>query len=527
MRRRRAPRPSLTAALVVVALVSSFVARDVRAGLADPSSDVDASDPTASSSRASHFFASEPTLAYSKVHDVVALGYDDEAGAYDVAADGTRTKRAHPSLAGLSLSSDRGRTWTRIGPFPPVDPACTGECTTALMGNPQVASEGARTFYASLSMTHSPPDAAAADAIAVMRSTDGVTFRPPRVVASLAEGIADKYSFTMDNDTALLSYTGARTGALFVSSADGIVATDEPWTPPVRITLPSPDERARIRAPIVRMRDFATAYVAYMIPHDAFDTTFDLAIARLYRLQRVPATAAEPEHLARVDWFAADATFRRPGIAIDPAIPGALGRRWRDVYPISFDVDGISNHLYLAYRELRPQLGHSVIVLQDCDESPVGSCLATKTDGGYDGWRLQEFDDCSAHGGQYQPFVVAGQDARSVAIVFYERLSDDETDLRVTLRGVYSRDSGDHWSDLAALRPVANSWVPCPQARGAPNALHAYGDYLASTILPFPNPDFPPSPKEPWILSAHTDSSGGCVDDPTVTFDQHVQTVLW
>ena len=199
---------------------------------------------------------------------------------------------------------------------------------------------------------------------------------------------------------------------------------------------------------------------------------------------------------------------------------------WRDIVPIDFDLGFVGQHLYLAFRQLAAR-GKSIVMLYDCvDTDPVVSCFVD-TQGNNLNWRVSTFNAPPVFddGGQYQPNVTATQDSDGVAIDWYQRKSS--SDAAMTTLGAFSSDGANSWSSVYELRNAAS--VPCPSAGAGADGLHYYGDYVGSVILPFTHTvaDISLVPSGPWIVTAHADSSAGCLNAGEITYDQHVQSVVW
>jgi hypothetical protein len=461
------------------------------------------------------FATSQPSIARLPSGTFV-MTFDDESGAWDVDASGHLTPKPHPTLAGLAVSSD-GATWAQLPAMPTNESCGRPTCVRALIGDPHVVAPPppeARAFFVGLaSTTSTDPEPAVADALAASFTDDGTTWAPPQVFVSLDGGIVDKISVDAQPGALAAAYVSAASGKVWIATVDGITKDHVP----IAERIDEVDVAPPIRAPILRRSDTNYGYLAYLVPRDAMGSLADLVVMRTDRI-KLTTFPDVTEPVKTVDhWKPRDVIFHRDAIAIDPLVPGALGRRWRDAIPIALELGDYGHHVYVAYREIVPNYGRSAIVVYECDDEPVGRCLSIEDAAGYDdGWTRHEIDDCSAHGGQYQPTLAAAVYGHEVAVSFYQRVANDSSDLRLSLVGARSHDDGGDWDKPVDLRAGVR-WTPCPSARGPLFAPHQIGDHFATWIG---------EDASSIAVTAFVDSTT-CEDHGDATYDQHVATVTW
>jgi hypothetical protein len=308
------------------------------------------------------------------------------------------------------------------------------------------------------------------------------------------------------------------------------------WSTPQLLPLPREMVNSTLANPIVHFAGPQLAYLAYLEFRSdrGFRTTYN---ARVVRLTRQPPAGFHP--------WVPDVIFRANDVLIDLQEPGALGRNWRDDIPMSFAVGNASttpgsplNHLHIAFRAGTSPT--SRIVGADCVDGPAGSGFACGVDDSGApniAWRAMPTPNIAPGfaGDQIQPGIVANPENDMVALTWYQQASKGDQIYRA---GRVSLDGGGVWGtsrDIAGA--TANSWEPCPSAdfNGGPafTSYLYYGDYAGSVILPFPfgglvDPNNPTHVlRSQAIVSGYSSSQYGCIDDGLVTFDQHVEVVVW
>lgn len=480
-----------------------------------PKLDANGSNPSGLPSLAP-LYASDPVLGYDLSTDTVLLAYDDEAGAFDAdVATRTLVPRPNATRAGLSVSPDHGRSWTRIGPVAPADAGCGDQrCAVRLDGSPSLAplEASGSVVYVSLAST----DAALRepDAIAYAASTDaGAHWSAPRVAGYLAGRPPGEPSLGRAGNATLVAYTDRVKGELQLVVADG-----EP--PALGAAYAVPIERDDVGVPkahpIVRMVTGLKAYVAYLLPRDDEGTTFDLRMALLTR--DVTKFGLSP-------WQGL-VVFRLNDVAIDATRPGALGRTWRDDAPVAFAV-GHGPRLYLAYRQRSSRTGSSEVFVAQCDASTMQSCAVESDGTNATSWSVSAVADLVPSavppGGQLRPLVAADALGSAVAFGWMQEVTPGSS--QVTLFGTLSTsDAGLQLGAATDLRAGAGGgpWTPCPTAATVDAVTHSYGAHDALVVVP-PGP----TANGPAVVGAHVDSSGGCEDLGPLTFDQHVAVSPW
>lgn len=466
-------------------------------------------------------FANDTSLAQLPGTDLIVLASEDESGAIELAPDGSRSKKAHPSWAGVSLSRDRGRTWEKQAPIAPDKVGCSeGLCALSLLGAPRVIADddGPRITYATLARTSEKAEGTGgADAIAVTQTFDGKSWTPLRIAARMDEGISEPFSLDSGNQSFSVAFATTLTGRLFIAYDDYVDHVIAPFKGPDEIALPRP---GLVRNPILRLTDAYSGFLAYMQPHDAMSSSFDLTVAHVTRLKLVGAGPGVPAHYIAVPWFVDDVVLLRNNVQIDPLVAGALDRPFRDASPMSFELSNFGRRMHLAYRTVGPDLPGSRVVVYSCD-SERDYCLSDAPLGTWDGWFRQVIDDCSAHGGQYQPSLVTRREGDDVGITFYQRMTADPADLRVELMGARSVSGGYSFTKPRPVQPTP--FIPCPDAYGPSFAPHRFGDYVGGLALSSASTA---TKGPPTFLTAHPMSTT-CVDAHESTDDQHVEVVSW
>lgn len=490
--------------------------------------------------------ASETRLLWVESTGLVVAAYNDESGViritygdtFDVIQPGfikTTNKLLYfgPSVAGLSVSYDRGITWKRIGVQQPaiIPVICHApRCVEILGGDPYLATDGTTVLYTNLAVVAAAPvdpnTDPAVNGIAVLRSLNGgVNFLAPVPAVDLgASGAtADRPSVAMAAGTGVVAYT--RKGGGFLHGVVELATSDdgkyETWDPPQTLPPLSGDAGSPFhRSPIVALVSPLLGYVAYVRDFGVSQGIID-ADFRVARLTR--GATGQPWMIAPV--------YRGSFVKFDAVYPGSnvwpdrSGNR-RDVddaFPISFEVGGASGrHLFLAYRRFDNSRSHVLVV--DCDDGGSG-CTGDEVTGT---WRPANFVG-TIDFAQYTPVVNAPPGSDEVSVIWYEVTDPNPSDPRIDVFGVFSQNGGTSWSVRTSLSPPMDAlapWRACatPYLRG-PVSGHYYGNYNGSAIIP-PGPEIPIGGAAPWIVSAHTFSST-CEMHQNVTFDQHVRGVVW
>jgi hypothetical protein len=489
--------------------------------------DSNASDP----SNTTRYWASETSVLHFRYagEDRVLLGYNDQAGFERIVGD-TVTPVARPSAAGLSLSKDAGRTWTKLEPLrPPASCPPSGPCINLIAADPWLATNGVLVLYSRLASTTRSFEAT--DTIAIGVSIDGESWSDPIPAVHRPGRVVDKQSLAMFGETAILGFVDL----VEVEGREGesrlVVATSDDngitWDASQTLTVPiegAPTRRFPTN-PIIKLRSRTEALLAYVTRDRSVEETggyrFDVHVVRLFRSQFLgrfsPWTVARNE------------VFRSLQVPLDPTLDVGQGFSIRDAIPMSFDVANrpSGNHLYVTFREhIDPSSdSSSQVVLFDC--VMVGSTTCR-----FDfGWRERRPNTQRTL--QYQPAVAADSVTGNVALAWYQaRYEEGETYSTglLTAHGVYLTAEGETMSGVNFLRPRGVDWTPCPRQRGY------YGDYIGSAIVP----GLVASGGKPWIVTAYTESGrttntstipqkNDCTlhTKPGVVFDHHVQAVVW
>jgi hypothetical protein len=456
-------------------------------------------------------YANDPSLMFYQFEGTTSLlvAYDDESGLATADTESqTLTPLSPASANGLAISNDLGASWTKIGPIAPASADCGDPaCAIALAGSPSLSPQETFSYPSYASLAYTKPGLAAPDAVATSWSQDLVTWSAPRVVGMVPGGAPSRPSYARQLDVAVIVYTDPPSGALYVGSSMANPPSFDVEQPYIAVVdQPKPKDK-----PIVRVTSRVSAHVAYLIPHDTDGTQFDLRLIDLFRNVDVNGNASP---------WDSGTIFRFDGIAIDPTLPGALGRSWRDAYPYSFEVGNGGTHYYIAFRERSTSTGQSTVFLVDCDATQQSNC--STDDQGYagDAWRMRAFPSLYG-GGQYMPVIAADWNSSAVSIAWLEQATPGSTEM--TMAGILSLDDGDHFTAPRDLRTTSGGpWTPCPTAAALAGTIHSYGEHIASMVLPWGA-----SQAEPTVITAHPDSSGGCMAWGQLTFDQHIGIETW
>ncbi len=477
--------------------------------------DPNGSDPPDGGGAIGKLYANDPSMAVWQqygVPDRVVLGYTDESGLFDADEQTQRlVPKARRSANGVSYSSDYGKTWTRVGTIPPAPATCASPpCAIALAGAPALSeNESVKTVdYVSLAYTRD--DVAAPDAIATMSTLDLVHWSEPRVAIYIPGRPPSRPSFSRRASTSVVAFTDRVKGELFVATAE--------QDPPVfKIETPSvgrlADDDVYKDRPLVRLTSNAEGHIAYIIPRSEDGATFDLRIIHIWRTVDINGTSTP---------WNGSTIFVMNKITIDPTLPGALGRAWRDAYPFTFEVGDRGNHFYLAYRQRSTSTGQSEIYFFDCDARDGGNCAIEDAGQLTPGWRVRHFPPTSYTGGQFMPIVAADRYSTAASLAWFQETEPGSGSF--TLMGLSTKDSGDHLTAPRDLRAgQGGAWSPCPTASTIAAGVHSYGEHSASIVAPWD----PMVSAEPTFVTAHADSSYGCKDTGELTFDQHIGVTSW
>lgn len=493
------PRPRLPPLVVAAALASC---------------DTNGSNPTATSPLVD-LYANDPALSYDLVHDAVVLAYDDEAGAFGADTDtGKLLPLAAPSRAGISTSADHGKTWTRVGPIPPVGAGCgDARCAVAVGAGGALAPFESAGSVVYVGLGYTDPTLAAPDALVSSLSTDsGATWSPARIAGWTPGRPPGPPSLARLGHGSVVAYTDTAQGELFL-----LLAASEPpaFEPPYAVPIDNDDVGVAKANPVLRLASSTLGYVAYMLPRDDQGSTFDLRVALLFR-------TLTPE--GYTPWQGVLA-FALDGVTIDATRPGALGRTWRDDAPIDLSL-GMGPHVYLTYRQLSSRTGSSEVFLVDCDASFAPNCDVEADGTNSLGWNVHALDDIAAStpftGGKYRPRVSADPYSDALAVSWMQETAPGSA--QVTLGGMSSIDQLTFGPEVD-LRAGGNGgpWTPCPTASLVDATNHSYGSHDALVLLPY----IGGQDAEPVAVGAHVDSSGGCDELGELTFDQHVAASAW
>jgi hypothetical protein len=470
----------------------------------NPVIDNNASDPTGG-----FYWASETSVVHLRVgtEDRIVLAYNDQEGHQRL--DGTYLP--NPSAAGLSLSTDAGRTWRKLPNIPANSSCTTPGCIKALRADPWLATNGSVVNYSFLGSTIG--FLAAPESIVVAISTDGESWSQPLTALQRMGHDIDKESISMSGDTSAIAFVDIRDPV--GSSRIGIATSDSSgiaWTDggDLDVPLTGPEATRYPQTPVIQLVSPTEGYIAYI--------GFVSGINNQYAIHVVRVTRA----IGATSWSIAGELFRRTGISYQPSISAGPGiPNLGDGIPISFAAvkrpEG--TRLYLTWREDNSEAVRSKAKLADCLEASPGACSNTP-------WRIRELD--ASRGLQLQPSVTAHPNG-TVAVAWYQGYYDlNGSLLRIFTNGVYSTDAGNTLSIIYDLRPTNIDWSPCPRATGY------YGDYWSSVIVPGLSYG-----GRPWIVSAHTDSTRSTNTAPIrndctsfasgggLVYDHHVQAVVW
>lgn len=494
--------------------------------------DSNASDP----SNSTRYWSSETSVLHFRYEgeDRVLIGYNDQAGLERIVGDSV-TPLERPSAAGLSLSKDAGRTWTKLEPLRP-PAACPPEgtpCINVVAADPWLATNGVLILNARLASTTG--SLSRTDTIAVGVSIDGESWSDPIPAVHRPGRVVDKESLAMFGETAALAFVDLVEAAGREGESRLAVATSEDngitWNPSQTLTVPIEGSVARRfpTNPIIKLRSRTEALLAYVTRDVAVEAVggyrFDVHVVRLFRSQQIFGVGGfTPWSVARTE------VFRRLSVPLRPRLDVKQGFAVTDAIPMSFDVARrpSGNHLYLTFREhIDPGSdSSSQVVLFDCVMTTALGCRPDF------GWRERRPEPQRTL--QYQPSVTADSVTGNAALAWYQARYEEGEDTSVglfTVHGVYLTAEGETMSGVNFLRPRGVDWAPCP--RGT-----YYGDYIGSAIVP----GLVASGGKPWIVTAYTES-GRTTNAATIPqtndctlktkpgsgiiFDHHVEAVVW
>jgi hypothetical protein len=468
---------------------------------------------------AQSFWSNTPSVALIESSELgirsrVVAGFNDSSGAYERLAKNPAFFREKnpPNLDGVAFSDDYGATWNRPTPFLP-----HGETSVKLLGNPSVASNGARVIYASLSAPAGDSDNTVR--IVAHRSDDAITWSIPSIVADHSDPgdsiLSQTVSYAYGTETAALVYTLLRSGKLqgvhiVTSDSDG-----EFWTVAQPLTL----ETDNISRAIVRLTNPSRGYLAYTSHGPGVRTLYVASISR----DLSSAPAAEPKWTATT-LLSVTYKINQQVVARPSSGPDDPGVWWLDQDPVSFEVGNVnaetgSARLYAVYRN-NDSDGRSVISFAWCQDL-YAVFEACRLPGAWKSGRLRPSRNDS--NGQFQPVVAANRSNFDVAISWYEDAGTVGTagTRVITMFGQRSTSAGIDFAPAINIDP--RHWAACPEAESP----HSYGRYLSS-LMPS---GLHLSRVATLVLSLYVNSSGGCVPTwyglPQPTFDQHVESSQW
>lgn len=520
-------------------------------GCSGPPVDRNASEPPRDFTPQSHLWASETSLVHAAPNATVPLGrvllaYNDVSGV--ATYDGTTLNVRPPvvcgvnkcafvgqSFAGLSYSDDLGLTWRRRGTFTPADRFCPEAlCPTILRGDPWLAANGSDVLYINLAGVAEHGDIAdvghSVNAIAYIWSHNGgLSWDSPKIAEleanqplnSTQSVFVDKPSVSIapDGTAAIAYWQPANTGGdgkVHVVTADA--GNFDSWSIDDAIDGTDsnvPDLTTQVPAnpsPIIKVIDSRHAYLAFQSGFKVSLGGNGIVSYHVFRLSRRTLTPGVIKHW-RFDSRAVDLD----NLILEGSLPGGpttKSRPWSDPVPGSFAVTGdVQRHLYVAFRQqnnLAQALNSSQVTMIDCMDSDAQPCSLS----GPSFWQTTQFP--SLPGGQFQPAAAA--EGNTVAVTMYHSIGG-----LVTAGGVYSESSGSpgSWSP-PFFYPAPVPTRVCANALAGGSGVSSIGEYTSSVVIPgfFHEGN-------PWIVSARTDWRGGCVDQNIVTYDQHVQAVVW
>jgi len=459
-----------------------------------------------------YLYANDPAISYNLTNGAMLLAYDDEAGAFT--ADTTHdvlVPKASPSRAGISASSDHGKTWTRVGPIAPAgagcgDPQCAVQIAGSASLEPSETSD--QSFWVGLAYTGA--SLTVPDAIAYSSSSDRTQWSPARIGGWMANRPPGEPSIARAGGASVIAFTDLTQGELFFLPFDGAAP---PPGAPYLVPIVRDDAGVPKAHPIVRLYSGLLGYVAYLLPHDEQGTTFDLRVAKITRSYT---------QLGLTPWQALVA-FRLDDIAIDPTRPGALGRNWRDATPIGLAL-GKGPQIHLVYRALSSETGRSKVFVVECDATSVDDC-AIEGDGTNSlSWTITALDDLlpstSPGGGEYRPTVAADKLSGAVAFTWMKETAPGSAQVQV----LGASSTNPEGLELTAATSLTGGapWTPCPTAGLVGADTHSFGTHDSTTVLPFMSDD-----TDATVVTGYVDSSLGCQELGQLTFDQHVEVATW
>ena len=492
-------------ALCVLLVVGACVPRGL---------DSNGSDPPDGGGAIGKLYANDPALTVWKQYgkpDRVVLAYTDESGVFDADEQAHRlVPKSSRSATGVSYSHDYGKTWTRVGPIAPAPAGCADPCAIALAGMPALAPNESVPSIVLATLAYTRPDAELPDAIATSATRDLDHWDAPRIAVHMPGRAPSRPSIARRNTTTVMAFTDRIKGEIFLASSQA----DPPTFAVEAITVGNfADDGAFKDRPIVSLSSAGQAHVAYVIPRASDVSTFDLRVVHAFR-QVDMFGGATPWTVSTI--------FKMDAIAIDPTLPGALGRAWRDAYPYAFAVGDLGKHFYLAYRQRSTSSGLSEIFFVDCDAGDGGNCAIDENGQLTAGWRVRHFPATKYSGGQFMPTLAADPYGPAMSLAWMQETAPGSGSF--TVMAMTSTDFSDHLTTPVDLREGnGGAWTPCPTASEIAKGVHSYGERMAQIVVPW---DGTPGTHPTFVL-AHADSSYGCKDLGELTFDQHIGVATW
>lgn len=257
-----------------VALASELLA-------CEPSIESNASDPSGGV-----YWASETTMVHFRFagQDRLALGYIDQESFQRL--DGTLLPR--PTAAGLSLSKDAGRTWTKLPPLQTDPPSCTGPtCVRALIADPWIATNGTFLNYAFMGSTIG--FGSQTDTFVVSLSSDAENWTQPIVAVQRLGHQVDKDSISMSGSTSAMVFTELRTPqnnsrlGMATSESNGALG----WVDQGDLIVPVATSLDWPHSPLIQLVSQTEGYIAYVAFTVGASSAFAVHVVRITARPRV------------------------------------------------------------------------------------------------------------------------------------------------------------------------------------------------------------------------------------------------